>query len=648
MVSSPLVRVSSPGGTRHATKNKMKALLTDPGGLASAVSTLSAPDTATVLELCGVLMGHLRTHMYRLENEDPGPSLVADVAAPPRTHQLPASYLPGSPVLAPRSGGGGSSPAASAGVGAGAGGAAAATLLLTDLPNDVLTRVVSWLPTVEDIGRADCVCRAFHRGDSAPPPPPPPPISPVEEALRQRAAASGHRVPSELPDGESSWIQKLCWDERRRRHGERAVVAGGMYHSAFVRGDGALLTCGNSTLDGGRPGLLGHGESVERLQVPTVVPALRHVRIRSLAAGEYHTVAIAEGGAAYSWGYGGLGRLGHGDERDRFAPTEVVLPRLPAPSSAGAAAANHAAVGMAPGGDAPTAAACADRGVFAAAAGHCHTLLLTGAPGFAFSCGYGGSGRLGLGEGIDDTRQLAPRPIEALAGVPLLAVSAGAFHTLLLTAGGEVYSCGDGGLGQLGHGDALRNEYTPRRVESLGAVGARVCAIGAGRVHSLCITEDGHAYSWGEGDEGRLGHGDDASSSVPRLIRGLLGRRVCSISCVWDHSAALTDGGRVYSWGLGMCGQLGHGDEEESVHAPRQVEALAATKVVAIAAGAHHCFAVAADGCLFGWGIGSTTEDDAVDTLGLKLDGHQCLPVQYDGLRVSRPFLPRTWRTSHE
>ena len=32
----------------------------------------------------------------------------------------------------------------------------------------------------------------------------------------------------------------------------------------------------------------------------------------------------------------------------------------------------------------------------------------------------------------------------------------------------------------------------------------------------------------------------------------------------------------------------------------------------------------------------------AGDVLGLKLEGHQCLPVQYDGLRVRRPFLART------
>ena len=93
---------------------------------------------------------------------------------------------------------------------------------------------------VEEIGRLDCVSHAFHG-----------PV--VEEALRLRAAECGHAAAAALPEGEASWTQMLCWDERRRRYGERAVAAGGMYHSLLIEGGGRLLTCGSETLDGGRP-----------------------------------------------------------------------------------------------------------------------------------------------------------------------------------------------------------------------------------------------------------------------------------------------------------------------------------------------------------------------------------------------------------
>ena len=509
---------------------------------------------------------------------------------------------------------------------------------LLSLPPDVLVRIIALLPTVEDVGRLDCVCRAFHCDDVDAPkdiaPPadapadenssaaanvPPAPIAPtacacrptaslVEEALRLRAASGGYTLAAELPEGEASWTQKLCWDELRRRFGPRAVAAGGMYHSLLIEGGGTLLTCGSSTLDGGRPGLLGHGDVVERLEIPTPVPSLARVQIRSVAAAEYHSIAIADSGAAYSWGYGGLGRLGHGDELDQYTPREIRLPADAGPA-------------------------------LSASAGNCHSILLT-ASGAAFSFGYAGSGRLGLGARGNDTRALSPEMMSSLRGVHLQSAAAGTYHTLLLAASGSVYSCGEGGLGQLGHG-SCENESAPRPIEALTREGVVVCAVAAGRLHSLCLTDEGKAYSWGEGDDGRLGHGDGESCFVPRLIRGFGAVRLIGISSVWDHSIALSDTGRVYSWGLGLCGQLGHGDEQENVESPKLVQGLQGSKMAAVAAGAHHCFAVGVNGCLFGWGVGKTTEEDAVDALGLRLQSNQCQPLQYLGLRLNRPALER-------
>ncbi len=494
-------------------------------------------------------------------------------------------------------------------------GAAASPLLLL-LPSDALVRILVSLPTVEDLGRVDCVCSALHLPSLSS-------ASPVEEALRVRASAAGVALPDTLPEGETSWVQKLCWDERRRRFGLPSVVAGGMYHSLIVDAAGRLLTCGDATLDGGRPGLLGHGAHVVRLDSPRPIPSLLHVRIRTLAAAEYHSVALSESGEAYSWGYGALGRLGHADEADRLEPTHI------------------------------DAAALGGEFITAASAGHCHTLLLSEC-GAAFACGYGGSGRLGLGAAsLREQRvpqALEPVALDILRATPLRAVAAGTHHTLLLSRTGEVLSCGEGGLGQLGHGDDA-DEWAPRRVATL--VGTRCCAIAAGRQHSLALSEGGVVWSWGDGDEGRLGHGDMETRWAPSPIGGALtGRRVCELASVKDHALALTVDGLVYSWGLGLCGQLGHGNEEQSELAPRQVEGLVGTRVVAVAAGTHHCFAVATDGCLFGWGIGQTTEHDhhglshAVGTLGLGLERHQCEPLQYAGLRVRRRELTRTIRTT--
>ena len=46
----------------------------------------------------------------------------------------------------------------------------------------------------------------------------------------------------------------------------------------------------------------------------------------------------------------------------------------------------------------------------------------------------------------------------------------------------------------------------------------------------------------------------------PRLIEALKSKRVRDIACGSSHSAAITSNGDLYTWGLGDYGRLGHGD----------------------------------------------------------------------------------------
>lgn len=174
---------------------------------------------------------------------------------------------------------------------------------LTDLPPELIAHIVSLVPTVEDCGRADCLSHIFH-GQMASAPSPP---SIVEEALRLRAAAGSHVVADELPLTEHSWTQKLCWDERRRRTNRRVVVSSESMHSAFIDASGALLTRG---VDRGCVGILGHGDLVTELRVPTRVPDFV-ARSRSVSVGLQHTLVLTVDGRVYSCGRGDAGRLGH-------------------------------------------------------------------------------------------------------------------------------------------------------------------------------------------------------------------------------------------------------------------------------------------------------------------------------------------------
>jgi hypothetical protein len=47
---------------------------------------------------------------------------------------------------------------------------------------------------------------------------------------------------------------------------------------------------------------------------------------------------------------------------------------------------------------------------------------------------------------------------------------------------------------------------------------ARAVAIAAGERHSAALSRGGRLYTWGSGADGRLGHGDDADAHGPRLV----------------------------------------------------------------------------------------------------------------------------------
>ena len=68
----------------------------------------------------------------------------------------------------------------------------------------------------------------------------------------------------------------------------------------------------------------------------------------------------------------------------------------------------------------------------------------------------------------------------------------------------------------MGHGNE-QSQLLPKKVEAL--VGPRVIAVSAGRSHSLSLTADGAAWSWGGGESGCLGHGDHLSNQLlPKKI----------------------------------------------------------------------------------------------------------------------------------
>lgn len=124
-----------------------------------------------------------------------------------------------------------------------------------------------------------------------------------------------------------------------------------------------------------------------------------------------------------------------------------------------------------------------------------------------------------------------------------------------------------------------------------------VIAIAAGANHSLAITADGGIWSWGSNISGQLGNGSVADSAVPVRVTGL--PRAVAVAAGDAHSVALADDGTVWAWGDNSSGQVGDGTNVNRA-TPVRVEFLGG--IVAIAAGKLHSMALAADGTVWNWG----------------------------------------------
>lgn len=125
-------------------------------------------------------------------------------------------------------------------------------------------------------------------------------------------------------------------------------------------------------------------------------------------------------------------------------------------------------------------------------------------------------------------------------------------------------------INRLGLGDDLGDKDVPTLVRGALA-NKRVVGVSGSAHVTAAVTSDGLLFAWGRGGDGALGVGDTSSKNSPTLVQGSLrGKRVVAVSAAGDaHVAALTSEGEVYTWGRGLYLQLGHGNDDDTLHPTR-------------------------------------------------------------------------------
>ncbi|GFZ09302.1 ankyrin repeat family protein [Actinidia rufa] len=239
-----------------------------------------------------------------------------------------------------------------------------------------------------------------------------------------------------------------------------------------------------------------------------------------------------------------------------------------------------------------------------------------------FSWGSGVNYQLGTGNAHI---QKLPCKVDSLHGSFIKLISAAKFHSVAVTARGEVYTWGFGRGGRLGHPDfdihsGQAAVITPRLVTSgLGA--RRVKAIAAAKHHTVVATEGGEVFTWGSNREGQLGYTSVDTQSTPRRVSSLRSK-IVAVAAANKHTAVVSESGEVFTWGCNKAGQLGYGTSNSaSNYTPRVVEYLKGKVFEGVAAAKYHTIVLGADGEVFTWGHRLVTPKRVVIARNIKKGG---------------------------
>jgi alpha-tubulin suppressor-like RCC1 family protein len=285
-------------------------------------------------------------------------------------------------------------------------------------------------------------------------------------------------------------------------------VSVGYYHSCAVEASGTVKCFGYNEFGESGGSNLGNGQFAPPTAINLGGKAV------SVAASDYASCAVLEGGAAKCWGAGDDGQLGDGLSTDSATPVNVAL---------GAPA----------------------RAVAQSAISFC-ALLENG----GVQCwGGGGGGGVGTGDPADH-----PTPVSVDIGNHRAVSIVGGYSKIcVVTDDGQLWCWGSNGYDEISE-SAGSTVYTATQID-LGGASAKAAA--ADYEHICIVTATGTVKCWGANYYGQLGDGTTDPQPVSTPVTVNLGEPAVAITVGWYHSCAQLQSGAVKCWGYNDYGQLG-------------------------------------------------------------------------------------------
>ena len=369
-------------------------------------------------------------------------------------------------------------------------------------------------------------------------------------------------------------------------------VSAGRYHTMAIGNDGSLWTWGENLE-------LRRGDADEnRWLKPT--PILTDVT--AVSAGSAHNMAVRVDGSLWAWGENVEGQLGDGTQAHRLVPIKIINDVIAVSSGNEHSVAirtdnslwawgsnwrgqlgNGSTAEWFEGTREPIRIM---EDVVAVSAGSWHTMAIT-ADGNLWAWGYNRFGK--LGDSTVARGSHSPSPIKIMDNVA--AVSASVDHTMAIRADGSLWAWGWNSSGQLGDGTTI-NQLSPIRIME------NVVAVSAGRDHTMAIKTDGSLWAWGANWNGQLGNGTYSFEPTTNPVKIM--DNVTNVSAGWGYTMVIKADDSLWAWGGNDQGQLGDGKRADmfTQHSPMKIM----EDVVAVSSGGQHVMAIRADGNLWGWG----------------------------------------------
>lgn len=183
-------------------------------------------------------------------------------------------------------------------------------------------------------------------------------------------------------------------------------------------------------------------------------------------------------------------------------------------------------------------------------------------------------------------------------------VGTGEYETLYLVDG-VVYGYG-GGCGLLGQGKYSGSCIPPHPIDT--PAGLKFSDVQGGLHQSEAVDVNGHAWTWGESDQGLQGSGVDGGigdGSEPYMITkdstGADFDHVIAVEPTSAFDSALKSDGTVWVWGNCAGGVAGDGTKSGIIQTPTKVPLPAGVFITKIS-GSSQLYALDSTGTVWGWG----------------------------------------------